>query len=257
MRKTTGWLSVLLLAMALIGAMPQIAAAQSQRLADPSYFYPGALWTKLESAVPTAGLAIINPASGPGTRFDPNYASQVKEAKAHGLIVLGYVHTSYAKRPLQEVEAEAKLYFQWYHVSGIFYDEVSNDDNGLPYYKECYEFTKKTNPDALVAINPGTQVTEGYMKAADIVCTFESGYDAYQNQYSAPAWVAQYPASRFWHIILHVPTIADMEAVVKETKARHAGWVYITPEPENPNPYDSLPPDPYWSALLTALASAQ
>jgi hypothetical protein len=247
---------VILILLAVLSFFPNQAQAQKQRMSDPSYFYPGPLWTKLEAAAPTVGLAIINPASGPGDKLDPNYVSQVKEAKAHGLIVLGYVHTSYAKRSMQDVEAEAEHYFQWYHVSGIFYDEVSNDQAGLEYYKEVFAFTKKTNPSAMVVLNPGTQVSEGYMKAADIICTFESGYNAYQNQYQAPAWVAQYPASRFWHIVLSVPTDADMKNVVRETKARHAGWVYITSASENPNPYDSLPADPYWTDELAALSSA-
>ncbi|HEX5322947.1 MAG TPA: spherulation-specific family 4 protein, partial [Capsulimonadaceae bacterium] len=205
--------AVILIFLTVLSLGPTRAVAQKQRMADPSYFYPGPLWTKLEAAVPTVGLAIINPASGPGDRLDPNYVTQVKEAKAHGLIVLGYVHTSYAKRNLRDVEAEADHYFQWYHVSGIFYDEVSNDQPGLSYYKEVFAFTKKRNPQAMVVLNPGTQVIAGYMKAADIICTFESPYNSYQKEYNAPSWVTTYPASRFWHIVLSVPA-ADMKNVV-------------------------------------------
>lgn len=247
----------LLVAIACIGLVSCLsgaAQAQSQRMAEPSYFYPGALWTKLEAASPTAGIAIINPSSGPGAKFDPNYKSQVAQAKSHGLIVLGYVYTHYTKRPLAEVEADARRYFDWYHVSGIFYDEVTNDDPGLAYYKGLFAFTRKVNHSAMVILNPGTQVTEGYMKAADIICTFESPYTSYQTQYNAPAWVMRYPASRFWHIVLDVPTVADMQNVIQESKARHAGWVYVTSAKENPNPYDSLPAEPYWSDELAALS---
>ena len=249
------WIILIAIACALVSWAPGAALAQSQRMADPSYFYPGPLWSKLEAAAPTAGIAIINPASGPGTKPDPNYKSQVAEAKSHGLIVLGYVYTHYTKRPLADVEADAQRYFDWYHVSGIFYDEVTNDDPGLAYYKELFAFTKKANRDEMDVLNPGTQVTEGYMKVADIICTFESPYSSYQTQYNAPAWVARYPASRFWHIVLNVPAASDMQAVIRESKTRHAGWVYVTPEPENPNPYDSLPADPYWSEELAALAA--
>lgn len=257
MRKTNRWLLITIVALSLLGIRSGMAQAQSQRLADPSYFYPGVLWTKLEAATPTAGLAIINPASGSGDKLDPNYASQVKEAKAHGLIVLGYVDTAYTKRPLGEVQADAGRYFKWYHVSGIFYDEVTNTDSGLSYYKQVYGATKQANSDALVVLNPGTMVPESYMKVGDIICTFESPYNVYQTQYVSAGWVKQYPANRFWHIVLDVPTVADMRAVVRETRARHAGWVYITPAKENPNPYDSLPPDPYWQDLLSALANPE
>lgn len=241
-------------ALSLLSGLSHAAQSQNQRMADPSYFYPGPLWTKLEAAAPTAGIAIINPGNGPGTKPDPNYKKQVDEAKAHGLIVLGYVYTHYTKRSLADTEADAQRYFDWYHVSGIFYDEVDNTDKGLPYYKELFAYTKKANRDAMDVLNPGTQVTEGYMKAADIICTFESPYNSYQTQYNAPAWVTNYPASRFWHIVLDVPTDADMKNVIQESKARHAGWVYVTSARENPNPYDSLPAEPYWSDELAALS---
>ncbi len=102
----------LLLAAGLIGALTGVSAhpasAQTQRMAVPSYFYPGAAWTQMEAAAPTVGLAIINPNSGPGTSSNADYVKQVREAKAHGLKVIGYVHTSYGKRPFAEVKAEIK-----------------------------------------------------------------------------------------------------------------------------------------------------
>jgi hypothetical protein len=237
--------------MALMAAAP--AGAQSQRMAMPAYFYPGPLWTKLESAAPTCGLAVVNPNSGPGTASNPDYVKQIHEAQAHGLIVLGYVHTSYAKRSLATVEAEAKDYFTWYHVNGILFDEASSSASDIGYYRSCDQFVHAQNPKAMVVLNPGTQAAQGYMSVCNILINFESDEKAYQS-YQAPAWITHYPASRFWHIILNVPTVADLQKVIRESKARHAGWVYVTPfGANNTNPYNKLPDDPYWSDELAAL----
>ena len=228
---------------------------QSQRMAIPSYFYPGPLWSKLEAAAPTVGLAIINPNSGPGAKRDPAYAAQVRDLKAHDVKVIGYVHTSYTKRRFSEVQEEADRYFHWYAVDGIFYDEVSNTKKEIPYYLRCRAFARSLSPKALVVLNPGTQTDEGYMAACDILVNFESGYADYRNSYHAPDWVNRYPASRFWHIVLKVPTDAEMRTVIRESKARHAGWMFVTLYGD-PNPYDKLPEDPYWSDELSALQSA-
>jgi putative cell wall-binding protein len=250
-RWSTGLLMGMLVLIAVTGRQ---AAAQSQKMAIPSYFYPGKLWTKLEEAAPTLGLAIINPNSGPGEKIDPAYVAQVKELKAHHITVLGYVHTSYTKRPFDEVKSESAQYFQWYKVDGIFFDEVSNTKAEVPYYAQCHDMARSLKPRCMVVLNPGTQTDEAYMAVCDILTNYESGLDDYLHKYDAPAWVAKYPARRFWHIVLRVESEADMQAVIKLTKQRNAGWVYVTPLGD-PNPYDKLPDDPYWSDLLAALRS--
>jgi len=238
--------------LAAVLALAAPAFGQTQRMAIPSYFYPGALWTQMESGTPTVGLCIINPNSGPGAKIDPAYLSQVKSAQENGLIVLCYVHTSYGKRSTDDVATEIREAFNWYGVDGIMLDEVTNDAAGLDYYVTSYKLIKALHPKALVVLNPGTQVDEGYMKVGDIICTFESDYGDYQTKYSAPAWVTNYPASRFWHIVLNVPTAAQMLNVVAESKQRHAGWVFVT-SATLPNPYDKLPSDDYWFSEILAL----
>jgi hypothetical protein len=244
--------SGLLLAL-LTGAIVSPVRAQSQRMAIPSYFAPGPLWTKLEAASPGVGLAIINPNSGPGDAVRADYVAQVKEAKAHGVTVLGYVHTSYGKRPLAEVQAEIEKFRQWYGVDGIFLDEVTNDDAHLPYYFQCHTLVQSGQPKAVVVINPGTPVTEGYMKTADIVLTFESDFAAYVKRDADPAWVAHYPAKRFFHLIYGAADEAALRQAVALSKKRNAGWVYVTPG-GLPNPWNTLPEAGYWQSELKELA---
>jgi len=238
--------------LAAVLALAAPAFGQGQRMAIPSYFYPGALWNQMQAGAPTVGLCIINPNSGPGTKIDPTYLAQVRSAQQSGLIVLCYVHTSYGKRSTDEVATEIKEAFNWYGVNGIMLDEVTNNAVGLDYYVRFHKFIKSLRPKALVVLNPGTQVDEGYMKAGDIICTFESDYADYQSKYSAPAWVKSYPANRFWHIVLNVPTAAQMLDAVAKSKQRHAGWVFVTSD-TLPNPYDTLPASAYWTSEINAL----
>jgi hypothetical protein len=226
--------------------------AQSQRMAIPSYFGPGALWTKLEAAAPRVGLAIINPNSGPGDAIRADYVAQVKSTQAHGVIVLGYIHTSYGKRPLSEIKSEIATYRHWYGVNGIFLDEVTNEDAGLPYYLKCRDAIRAGHPKDFIVINPGTPVTESYMAAANVVLTFESDYGAYLKRAADPAWVANYPPKRFFHLIYAAPNAQAMRQAVALSKQRNAGWVYITPD-TLPNPWDTLPEGAYWNGELAAL----
>src|SRR5262249_10836867 len=66
------------------------------KVAVPSYFYPGQLWTQMEKGVPTVGLALLNPDSGPGPSKNTAYVNQVKDTGAMGITVIGYVPTAYA-----------------------------------------------------------------------------------------------------------------------------------------------------------------
>ena len=230
------------------------AWAQSQRMAIPSYFGPGPLWTQLEAAAPRVGLAVVNPNSGPGDAPWADVAAQVRAAQARGVVVLGYVHTSYGRRPFSEVQSEIGRYRRWYGVDGIFLDEASDDDAGLPYYLRCHAAVRAVIPQAIVVINPGTPVTVGYLAAADIVLTFEGDYSAYLKRPADPAWVAHYPALRFLHLIYAAPDSAAMRHAIRLSKQRNAGWVYVTPD-TMPNPWDTLPEGAYWTDEIAALAA--
>ena len=139
-------------------------------------------------------------------------------------------------------------------IHGIFFDEVTNDDANLPYYQQCQAAVRSGQPAAVVVINPGTPVTEGYMGVADVVLTFESDYGAYLKRAADPAWVSKYPARRFYHLVYAVPTVAAMRIAARLSKQRHAGWVYLTPG-NLPNPWDTLPVGAYWTGELAALGS--
>ena len=243
-----------------------------QRMAVPSYFYPGSLWTQMEQANPTVGTAVINPNSGSGDTINQDYVNQVKKSQEAGLTVLGYVHTSYGARDATIVKNEIDRYYEWYKVDGIFLDEAEyRDCSDETYYKYIFDYVRSkdsanstvlagegpTSRKNHVVQNPGTQTQECYMKSADIMLNFEGTYNTYSSSYSAPNpnWLPNYDAKRFWHLIYSTPNTKAIEKAVKLSKTRNAGWVYVTPD-ALPNPWDTLPQGTYWNKELSALKAA-
>ena len=224
------------------------AAVVGQKMAIPSYFYAtSAFWTQLQNGAPTVGLAIINPGSGPGRKFDQNYYNTTQSTKARGVIVLGYVYTNYGSRTVSKVKADIDKYYTWYGVEGIFFDEVSNSCAKQAYYLDLYNYVKAKGGIAKVVINPGINTQECYITAADIIVNFEDNYTAYVN-WSPSGWEFNYPADRFWHLVIGT-SAADMPNAISLSKNRNAGWVYVTNDNLS-NPWDTVPADPYWSNEL-------
>lgn len=218
-----------------------------QSIAVPAYFYPGSTWTQLEAGAPTVGLAIINPNDGPGTAVDSNYRTQVGSSQAKGIRAIGYVYTSYGKRPLATVKAEIDQHYAWYGVDGIFFDETTADCADLEYYQELHDYVKAKGGTAEVALNPGTRTSECLMAASDIIITFEDTYANYQ-QWQPSGWETAYDASRFWHLIIDTSP-EDLANAIALSKSRNIGWVYATND-TLPNPWDTLPTSSYWNQQL-------
>lgn len=225
-----------------------------QSLAVPSYFEPGSQWTQMQNAYPTVRTIVANPRNGPGD-YRSDYVEHIDESQAAGLNVLGYVHTGYGSRSIAEVKAEIDNYYSWYGVDGIFLDEASTDcQDAQDYYLDLYRYIKGKDGKTKVVVNPGMPTEECYMEVANIVVTFEGSYDSYVNNYSTPSWVGDYSPRRFWHLVHSAPTITEMERAVRLSKDRNAGWVYVTPDTLS-NPWDTLPPDVYWSRELSMVRS--
>ncbi|GAC1357760.1 MAG: hypothetical protein NVSMB42_16840 [Herpetosiphon sp.] len=225
----------------------QASNVAGQRIAIPSYFYPGRYWQQLNAAAAVVKLAIINPNSGPGSELNTDYRMQVKQSQAAGVEIVGYVDTAYGKRLLIDVVAEIDRYYSWYGIDGIFLDQVSTDCQQQPYFLALHDYIKAKGRGARVILNPGTQTSECYMTAGDIVVTFEGTYGSYRTTYLPASWTSSYPAERFWHLIYGTTKIEEMAQAVVLSKQRGAGWVYVTPD-TLPNPWGTLPVEPYWSA---------
>jgi hypothetical protein len=215
-----------------------------------------AYWPRIANAVPTVGMLIFNPDSGPGAARDARVASQVR-AMQHGHVgMLGYVATGYDNDPesadaipLARAEAEVAAYYAWYHPSGIFIDEANAGNCAIEqsYYLPLYRFIKQRDSHAIVALNPGTVPQKCYMAAAGVIVTFEDRFSAYTSSYTVPPWARTYPASRFWHIVQDVPDDASMRQVVTRARQRNVGWIYVTGD----DSYFTLPT--YWNGEIAAV----
>src|SRR5262249_53767283 len=139
--------------MALFLATPhsRTARASSTTVLVPAYVYPAstgqAVWDQLAASARSITLEVIlNPGSGPGKARDPHYVAAVDRVRAAGGRVLGYVHTSHAKRPLAAVEQDIRAYLQFYQVDGFFIDEMANTPQALGYYESIYQSIKRLDP---------------------------------------------------------------------------------------------------------------
>lgn len=245
----------------LVGAT-LICATQSARAAPlellvPAYFYPAgkglSYWSALTAAASKAPItAIVNPDSGPGTAIDLSYSVVVDNARAAGVKLIGYVHTSYGARPLVDVVTDINRYLNFYAIDGIFIDEMADDGSAasVNYYLAIYQYIKGLNPDFRVIMNPGTTVPEMYvgLPLADALVTFEAGPRPYR-RLQTPAWVYGYSNDRFGHLLHDVGTLDTALGLLTLAQQRNAGLVYITNDKGASNPWNSLPA--YWNGLVS------
>lgn len=234
------------------------ATSTATSLVVPSYFNATgsvANWNSLATTVRTVPTtAILNPNSGPGLKEDVNYAAAVTKLRAAGGKVLGYVSTSYGKRPLSAVVADINTYVALYKVDGFFIDEMTSDSqmSHIQFYQSIYNYIKGLNSAYSVTANPGTNIPELYasLPTADQFVVFESTAKAYA-KYQPMSWQAAYPKSRFVHMV-YGATAAQLPGVVQYAKTHGAGGVYVT-SLAGGNPYKALPP--YWNDEATAAAA--
>jgi hypothetical protein len=240
-------------------SMTALAAGTTTSLVVPSYFNATNSVAQWNSMTATAArkipvTAILNPNSGPGTAEDPNYAAAVTKLRAAGGKVLGYVSSSYGKRPLSAVIADINRYVALYKIDGFFIDEMTNDNviSHIQFYQSIYNYIKGLKSTYSVTANPGTNIPELYasLPTADQFVVFESNAKAYA-KYQPLAWQANYPKSRFVHMVYNV-TAAQMQGVVDYAKSHGAGGVFIT-QLAGGNPYKALPA--YWDGEAAAVAA--
>lgn len=191
-------------------------------------FTSGCTWMRAKGVARTV---LANPASGPGTKSDPNWARMVTEMRSAGTLMLGYVYTSTSTRAAATVKSEISKYFQWYPtISGVFIDQVSTACDKLPYYQGLVTHVRGLNPNAVVVFNWGSAGSECYLNspnAPDFVGTFEGTASSY-NSYQPATWTLKYPAYRFLNTVYSASTTsATFAATVTSTATKRAGYTYV------------------------------
>ena len=246
-------LSILLQA-PLMASTPPPAHAERMGVIIPAYQYPtlGTVWAdcaRASSRVPL--VAIVNPANGPGSGVDPNYTSAVGSVRAAGGRVIGYLNTDLAEIPLDSALTWVDRYRAWYTLDGVLLDRMASDSSPahVTWYTALRDSIRAREPAWLVVGGPGTNTLPEYLPAADILCIFESDGATYFN-WEPDAWVRDYAAPRWLHLVHSVSTVDSMRAAVSRAASLGASWVYVTDD-RLANPWDTSPT--YWNELIATV----
>jgi hypothetical protein len=224
----------------------------------PLYAYPASIHTnptynrlidlkRRYETVPT--WVVVNPASGPGKAADANYTKAIDRLRGAGCVVLGYVTTSYGKRPSADVRADVDTWLRLYpKAQGVFFDEMIYEDTdaGAQYQVGLNKYARDAGCWPTVA-NPGADTPGRYFAAdaADVILVHEGNdwpkEDRLKGDYFGG--YADYPP--FTRGVL-VHSLAKLDPERVRMVRRYARWVYATEGPYRPgdpaaaNPWDRL-----------------
>lgn len=235
-----------------------LRSQQSTGLLVPMYVYPANIHTNdtynrliaLKRRYETVPFwVIVNPASGPGKQVDANYTKAIDRLLGAGCVVLGYVSTSYAKRPAAEVEEEIDRWRTLYpRIQGIFFDEMTYEDrdSDAQYQARLNRYAKDAGCFPTVA-NPGTDTPGRYFAtdAADVIVVHEGNEwpDEARLKGDYFGGYSDYPPFTR-AVLLHSKKEFDPQQL--KMVRRYARWVYVTEDeyrvndPQAPNPWDGL-----------------
>lgn len=136
-------------------------------------------------------IAVINPAGGPGASYNLNFSSEVKNMQATNVTVLGYVATTWGTRNIASVEADMKTYYGWYHVNGIYLDQMPNWEYDGPQGQWYYQgpggtylpayFSSLTNYSKSLGMtfvfgNSGADVPQNLVGTVNTIGIFENTF---------------------------------------------------------------------------------
>jgi len=215
----------------------------------PLYSYPTeSPWSAIVTAklahpsVPVIAIANVN--DGPGTSVDSEFTNGIRSLTTAGIVVIGYVYTSYGAREAATVKADIDAWHKFYpEVTGIFFDEESNADNGDAYYRNLAAYAKSAGMTLTVA-NPGTDTSLAYINAVDVTFIYESA--GLPSSQLLATWRSSYARSK----VGVIPYAAGFELAWVQLARSSVGYIYVTND-DLPNPWDTLPS--YFPSLLAAL----
>lgn len=178
-------------------------------------------------------VVTVNPSSGPGAAPDPLYRSAISLLQGAGALVLGYVYTSWGRRPLQEVAGEVEKYRAWYGVDGVLFDEFATDPRFEARLRAMCDHARSRGAGLVVA-NPGTDIPARFLGAADCYMIYENA--GLPGDDWLGGWHAGHDKGN-WSSCSYGVESLDERAVKRMT--RRVGLMYVTDD-GLPNPYDSL-----------------
>ena len=262
-RRLVAILSVILL---LAGSSVMVFANHSNTgIVEPLYSYPsGGAWNPVKDAkvnYPSVPFAvIINPANGPGTCCDKNYQTGISQLRSVGVIVLGYVYTSYCGRQIAQVESDIdtwKTLYQKNGTVGIAFDEMAYAPDvtcagGLSvqaYYSTLSTYAK-ADGFRFTFGNPGVDTQPGLIGSVDTFNVYEeAGLPTNATLAGSSGWHLGYDKGNFSFLAYSMSSAPSKADVVG--RSAFVGWLYLAPGVASQNPWAQ--PSSYLSTLLSYL----
>jgi len=220
----------------------------------PAYFYPdlpGGYWQQLVEAAVILGdrlIVIANPFNGPGTSQNSDYTNAMNAVRSAGGKVIGYVHTSYSARAMDDVKADIDKWYNWYSIDGIFFDEVATGQSRVNHYQGLYDDVQQKQSGATVVFNHGTTPHSDYFGIGSaIFCIFEDEFSNFNG------WSFQGGgSSRDSLVLVHNTSNDNWQAALEQIEQEGIGWLYVTSD-KLPNPWDTLPS--YFSDMVKRISN--
>ncbi|MDI1485614.1 MAG: hypothetical protein OHK93_003803 [Ramalina farinacea] len=216
----------------------------------PLYVYPGpsaSAWNNVTTAIaayPTVQWQIIiNPNSGPDTTSyptDSNFITGISNLNKYpNVITLGYVRTTYAQRPYANVTSDIDVYAYWasysganISIGGIFFDEVTGEDNTpasiQTYYENlsAYAYDKVPSTVTPVVFNPGSPGLPALFDSCDTMVEFESPLSSYGGLKTIQALPAGY-ADQSSLIIYNATAATNVKSLVHTMSVNGVGSTFF------------------------------
>ncbi|HJU14661.1 MAG TPA: spherulation-specific family 4 protein [Candidatus Nitrosotalea sp.] len=230
---------LILLSTPMLSSLPhQAQATSSTGLMVPLYMDPGSYWTQLvqvKNAHPSVPIvAIVNPNNGPGSSQDSSYVTGIQQLQSAGIVVVGYVHTLYGSRSTATLETEMNDWHNWYHVTGIFFDEMANTAGYETYYSNLSNYASSHGMGFTIG-NPGTDTIASYVSTMSNLCIYEDV--GLPSMSALGGWHTSYPKSDFCMIAIGVGLPSQSYVT---SASNYVGYIYATND-NLPNPYDTVP----------------
>jgi hypothetical protein len=251
-----------------------------QQIALASYIHPASGskdWVRINKMDKSkVTLLVANVLNGPNNVENTDWTNVIRDVKASGKKIIGYVRTGYLGVPadtefvfktrlgsralsdwIAQIEEDIEMWYKLYpNLDGIFFDEGWNhcgpNDQGTK-YSDVYDFinayTKRRHPGAYTVLNPGDSMPECFKNSADTLLTYESNYTNYLGGLWKPlGWATPPNPRKIWHIVYKVPE-SELANVAALAWQRGAGLIELV-DNVLPNPYDKLPSEGYMKTLL-------
>jgi Spherulation-specific family 4 len=181
---------------------------------------------------------IVNPNSGPGEKVDANYTEAIDRLEGAGCVTLGYVTTSYGKKPQAQARKEVDRWLALYpRIHGIFFDEMVYEDNeaSVKYQASLSQYAHEAGCWPTVA-NPGVETPGHYFAAdaADVIVVHDGPDWPKEERLKADFFGGNAAYPPFTRAVL-IHSQAKLDRTALGMARKYARWIYSTDGPYRPN----------------------